>query len=79
MATKLNRQVRREVPRANGKPLVVTLSLADGESLVTVREKYRHDDGYAITVPALYTLLAMRAADLGSPRRVRRTRKGGRL
>lgn len=79
MATVLQRSVRREVPRAHGKPLVVTLSIASGESLVTVREKYRHDDGYTITVPGLYALLAMRAADLGTPRRVRRTRKGGRL
>ena len=59
--TLLSRPVRRTVP-APRRDLVVTLEAVAGEGILTIREKGRRQ-GYSVSLPGLFVLLARRAAD----------------
>ncbi len=73
--TRLGRRVRREVPQPR-RSLIVTLAPCGEDGTVEVREKGRRR-GFAITVSALYVILAQREAE--SRRQARRKRRGSAL
>ena len=68
--TRLERKVRREIPRGS-RPLVVILEPNPAGAILEIREKGRRS-GFAVPVASLYTMLALRAADLARVERKRR-------
>ena len=71
--TVLSRKVRRVVRPENGRRDLVVILHPGADPLVEVREKGRRS-GYAVTVARLFTMLAIRAADVARAEKLAKRR-----